>query len=299
VGIFNITPHIGYRAIGFGNSPQHNSKFLAQGIVGAEAHTRFTRSSQGFSHAVEPYVQYDYFSNPTVNPHKHYLFDLEDGLYRQNSLRYGARNFFRFKHAAQLNMDLYARSFINTPHFKRHIPYIYLDSTLRANDFTEYSLNTAWDTRRKNLSYFNVRSDITVSENLAFGLEYRHRNAYAWRKVDYENFMIDTYRSQHALRHSLMSDKRDTFLAHVFLRVTPQLAFEFATRHGWGRKHAHNYTEYEVNCFTLIKNAFRLTLTFRHRATGNDYSIDFALGGGAHTADMRFRKIGQGNYNLP
>ena len=49
VGIFSITPHVGYRAIGYSNSPQHDSKFLAQGVAGLEAHTRFKRSGNGFS----------------------------------------------------------------------------------------------------------------------------------------------------------------------------------------------------------------------------------------------------------
>ncbi|MCE5294228.1 MAG: LPS assembly protein LptD [Chlamydiales bacterium] len=60
VGIFSITPHAGYRAIGYGNSPQHEARFLAQGIVGVEAHTRFKRVTDTLVHAVEPYAQYDY-----------------------------------------------------------------------------------------------------------------------------------------------------------------------------------------------------------------------------------------------
>lgn len=299
VGIFNITPHVGYRAIGYGNSPQHDSRLLAQGSLGIEAHTRFRRVGDGLTQTLEPYIQYDYYTNPTVNPHKHFLFDLDDGLYRQDVLRFGARNFIGFSSGAQANFDLYARSFFNSPKVGSRIPKIYLDSVLRATDYTQFTLNTAWDAQRNILDHFNLRSDFTFTENLAMALEYRHRSAYSWRKTDHSNFMIDTFRSQHSLRHSLMSDKRDTFLTHFFMRIMPQLAFEFRTRHGWGRKHAHNYNEYEVNCITLIRNAVRLTLTFRHRATGNDYGIDFSFGGGSHSADIDFKRIGQGNYNLP
>lgn len=299
VGIFTLTPHVGYRAIGYSNSPQHESRLLAQGFTGLEAHTRFKRFGNGFSQSVEPYVQYDYYTTPSVNPHKHFLFDLEDGLYRQNVLRFGARNFIAFTPGPQLNFDIFARSFFNTPNVGSRIPKVYLNSVLRASDYTQFTLNTAWDTKHNNLDHFNLRTDLTFTEDLALALEYRHRSAYSWRKTDHDNFMIDTFRSQHSLRHSLMSDKRDTFLTHFFVRVMPKLAFEFRTRHGWGRKHAHNYNEYEVNCITLIRNALRLTLTFRHRSTGNDYGIDFSFGGGSHSSDIDFRRIGQGNPDIP
>ncbi len=299
VGIFSITPHLGYRAIGYGNSPQHSSRLLAQGIIGLEAHTRFKRMQNGLSHIVEPYVQYDYYSDPTVNPHRHYLFDLQDGLYRQNSLRFGARNFVAYGQGSQLNFDAYALAFINTPKIGSPIPRVYLDSVWRAGKYTQYTLNTAWDTKRNNLDHFNIRGDLTFSEDVAFALEYRHRSPYAWRKVDYSNFMIDTFRSSHELRHSLMSDRRDTFLTHFFVRLMPQVAFEFQTRHGWHRHHAKHYNEYEINIFTLLRNAIRLTFTFRHRETGNDYGIDFAFGPGNHSADTSFKKLKTGNYNLP
>ncbi len=299
ISIFSFTPHAGYRVIGYGNSPQHESKLLAQGIAGFDLHTRFKRSSDGISQAVEPYLQYDYYSKPTVNPDKHYLFDLQDGLYRQDVARFGARNFVSFRNGSLLNFDVYARSFFNSPNVGSHIPKVHLDSVWRPTDYTEYTLNSAWDTKHNNISHLNLRTDITFSEDLAVALEYRHRNAYSWRKTDHDNFMIDTFRSQRALRHSLMSDKRDTFLTQVYLRLMPQLALDFRTRHGWGRKHARSYNEYEVNCITLFRNVVKVTLTFRHRATGNDYSIDFSLGGGSHSIDTSFKRIGQGNYNLP
>lgn len=299
VGVFSVTPHVGYRAIGYGNSPKHNSELLAQALGGVEAHTRFKRQGTNLSHALEPYVQYDYYSNPTVDPRKHYLFDLQDGLYRQDMMRFGARNFLHFTNGAQLNVDLYGRSFFNSPKIGSHLPKVYLESTLRPTEYTQYTLNTAWDTKRNILDHFNIRADWTFTENLAMALEYRKRSPYAWRKTDYDNFMIDTYRSSHRLRHSLMSDRRDTFLTHFFVRLMPQLAFEFRTRHGWRREHAKPYTEYEVNCITLVRNAVKLTLTFRHRATGNDYSIDVSFGGGDHSAATGFKKISHGNYNLP
>ncbi len=297
--IINITPHVGYRAIGYGNSPQHDSKLLAQAIAGVELHTRFKKQSASFLHAVEPFVQYDYYSKPSVDPHGHYLFDMNDGLYRQDFLSFGARNFMTFKNRSQLNFDLYARSFFNTPTIGRHIPIVYLDGIWRPTDYMQYTLESGWDTQRHNLDHFNAKADITFTEDIAFAVEYRKRNAYSWRKTDHNNFMIDTLRSQHALKHSIMSDRRETLITRFFVRFMPQLALEFRTRHGWGRRHAKNYTEYEINCFTLLRNAIKLTFTFRHRETGNDYSIDFGFGSGTHSIDTDFKRLGQGNTTLP
>ncbi len=297
--IFNFTPHAGYRAIAYGNSPQHDSKLLAQGFFGAEIHTRFKRVGEASTQVLEPYAQYDFFSNPTVNPHKHYLFDLQDGLYRQETLRFGARNFLHFLKGEQLSFDLYARAFYNTPTIGSRIPKVYLDGVYRPSDFMQYSFKTAWDLQHNMLDHGNLRADLTFSEDFALAFEYRHRSPYAWRKVDYDNFMVDTFHRQHSLRHSLMSDRRDTVLAHMYLRLMPQLALDLRARHGWGREHAKNYTEYEVNLITLIRNAIRLTFTFRHRATGNDYSINFSFGNSSQSADTSFKRINQGNYTLP
>ena len=214
-------------------------------------------------------------------------------------MRFGTRNFMRFGPDSQLNFDLYARAFYNTPTIGSRIPKVYLDGVYRPSGFIQYSLKSAWDLQHNMLDHGNVRADITFSENIALGLEYRHRSPYAWRKVDYDNFMVDTFHRQHSLRHSLMSDRRDTFLTHFFLRVMPELAFDVRTRHGWGRRHAKGYNEYEVNCITLLRNTIRLTFTFRHRSTGNDYSIDFAFGDSSPTVDTTFKRISQGNYNLP
>lgn len=292
VGVLSVTPSVGYRLIGYGNSPQHDSRLLAQGVVGLECHTRLVREKQAF----EPYVQYDYYTEPSVKPPKHFLFDLQDGLYRQNSMRFGARNFFYFPES-KLTADLYTRAFFSSRNIGRTIPKIYLDGAWQATPYTLYSINSAWDTQRHDLDHINGRADLTLNEDIAVALEYRHRNAWSWRKVDPDNFMLDTFRSQHQLRSSQLSDRRNTVLAHLFLRLNPRVSAEFVTRHGWKRQHARPYTEYEVNLFTWLRGMVKLTFSFRHRETGNDYSFDISLG---HTpsGNPTFKKLGQGNYEL-
>ena len=292
----SVTPSVGYRLIGYGNSPQQDSRLLAQGVFGFECHTRLMREGQQVKSALEPYAQYEYFTQPTVKPPEHYLFDLQDGLYRQHSVRFGARNFLYFP-KSQLNFDLYSRAFFEAPNIGSKIPKIYLDGAWKATPYSLYSINSAWDTQRNNLDHINGRVGLTISEDIALALEYRHRNTWSWRKVDPENFMIDAFRPQHELRNSLLSDRRNTVLAHLFFRLSPRISAEFVTRHGWRRQHTRPYTEYEVNVFTLLRGMVKLTFSFRHRETGNDYSIDFSLGH-VPSGDTTFKKLGQGNYEL-
>lgn len=300
---FVFTPYVGYRAIGYGNSPQEESRLLALGTAGFECHSRFKRSLDDVLHIVEPYVQYDYVTEPTVKPPKHYLFDLEDGLYRQNMFRFGARNFVRFApidgFRPQLNFDLYARAFVNTPNIPSSIPRVYFDSTWKPTSRLQFTLGSAWHTEANNLDHFNLRSDITVSENVALGLEYRHRDQYAWRKVDPENFMLDTFRKQKELLDSQVSDKRDTFLAHVFWRVTPSVALEAKTRSGWGRRHQKNYNEYELNMYLLVRQAFQVEMKFQRLVEGYRLHFGFTLGQKAPSGNPAFTRIGQGNYDMP
>ena len=298
-GKFGVcTPYVGYRVIGYGSSPQAEGRVLAQANGGVECHTRFWRESARTHHIVEPYVQYDYFTSPTVKPPKHYLFDLEDGLYRQNMVRFGTKNYLRFD-TSQLNFDLYARAFFNSPTIQTPIPRIYLDGTYKPTARMLYTLGSAWDTKRANLDHFNLRADVTVSQNVALGVEYRHRNSFAWRKVDPTNFMLDTFRKTSRLLHSELSDRRDTFLMHLFFRLTPDFAIEAKSRHGWGRKKMKPFDEYELNFIAFVRQAFQVTLNFQHRAEENRYGIYFSFGQRPPSGAPSYNRIGQGNYMLP
>lgn len=303
LGFLTITPYAGYRVIGYGNSPQHEGRLLALASAGAECHTRLERTSGAFHQALEPYVQYDYVTRPTVTPPKHFLFDLEDGLYRQNSASIGARSFVSFQKEdgfiSQLNSNLYAKTFFQTPSIGSTVPWIYWNNVWKATPYSSYFLNMAWDTQRGNLDHFNARSEFTVNENIAFAMEYRHRSSYSWRKVDHENFMIDTFRSRDRLRHSLMSDRRDTFLPHLFIRFTPNVSMEALSRVGWNRERKpHSYNEYEINLTTLLKGLLSLTFSFQHRKEENRYSISFSVGAKRPSTFTGVRKFGQGNYDI-
>jgi len=298
----SLTPYIGYQAIGYGNSPTNDAKALVQGIVGFECHSRFVQDVAGCRQILEPYLQYDFSSLPQVSPGSHYIFDLRDGLYKQNMLRFGGRNYLRYLKddgfLSQFDFDLYARAFFDTPTISRTIPRVYFDANFKATPYTFYTLSSAYDTKRSNLDHLNARADVTVSENIAFSLEYRHRNSYSWRKVDPDNFMIDSFRSEQDLFYSQLSDRRDTFLTHIFIRPLPNHAFEFITRHGWRRSDKPSYNEYEINWIMKIREVFHITLNFQKREAENRWGIYFSFGAKTPSKHLEFTKIGQGNYDM-
>lgn len=301
-GGLSLTPHIGYQAISYNNSPQGNAKFLAIGKVGAECHTRLVHPLTQGSDALEPYVDYQYLTDPTVSPPKHYLFDLQDGWHRVNQLRFGARNFFTFRtddpFLRRLYIDAYARSFFHTKAIGRSIPRVYTDLNFKATPETSYFANIAWDTKRKYFDHTNVGVMKTFSEYAAATFEYRHRSAYAWRKLDPDNFIVDSFRKESRLRHSELSDRRNAILAKLFLRFTESFAVDLQTIHGFHRKRHPRYTIYRADVIMLLRGALEVTFSIEKRSGEKQprCSVEFSLGMEKPHASQS-RKIGHINYD--
>lgn len=297
----SITPQIGYTVIGYSTSPQNNAKLLALANAGVECHTRFVRTFTHWHTAVEPYAHYEYLTFPTVDPHKHYIFDLEDGYYRLNTLRFGLRNFFT-RNAVRdfqnrLNLDLYTRAFFHTPTIYQPIPKIYLDGSWKALSWMSYTLSSAWDLERNIMDHFNLRGDLTISEDIALALEYRKRSPFSWRKVDSKNFIIDSFISEKRLRHSALSDRRDTLLAHLYCKLSADMGVELLTHHGWNRRGERRYTEYEARLNTLVQGTVNLAIGISHLiGQGIKYSLELSMGATAPSTSRKISRIGQVNY---
>ena len=304
----SVTPWAGYTLINYGNSPQSDDKFLGVAKLGIESYSRFTHKLPNGNYALEPYVNYSYFSAPSVPPEHHYIFDLKDGWHRLNMFRFGLRNFLGVTRPdnfyERLSLDLYARAFVNTPAISNSIPRVYADATWRASPSVSYGLGSAWDTKRNDIDHVNVKGDFTISDGVALGLEYRKRNAYAWRKTDQENFILDSFRSEQSLRHSPLSDRRDSAIVKMFVRFAPEFAVELKTRFGWGRKIEPKYQAYEIDVLTLIRGALALKLSLQYRTgdrsamyKGWRSSWDFWLGLEKPSMRKEVKRIGECNYD--
>lgn len=299
-----ITPLVGYRLIQYSNSPQHDARLQAIGELGIGAKTRFVSSSQLGQQILEPYVQEMSLTKPPVQPHKTYIFDIEDGWTQMNMLKYGIRHSWYLPSSQSFTpkiiTDFYSRSFFASHHLPKDPYKIWLASTWDATPKVSYKLDTAWDVRRHLVDHWNLAMRRTISRTLAVVLEWRQRSAYSWRKVDPENFIVDAVRSPHRLRHSEMSDKRRTFLCSLCWSPTPAVDIDFTSYFGFRHDSPRRYTNYEVNITSLIRGALRVTVTFFHRPGGptNGFYVTFALGPKKESSSTSFHKIGDGNYDL-
>lgn len=283
MGPFNWTPELGGVSIFYGNSPKREEeKWLVQGKAGYTLSTQFYRHYDCFKHVIEPYTSYFFHSKPSVDPNDHYIFDIDDGWYRLNQLTFGVNNsFYRKKDSCVTRpfyADVYAHAFFDSVHIKPVIPRLYGRFMFFFIPTLRELIETAWDFRHHQLAYVNIRVDWTYNADFAFGTEYRHRNPYVWRKVDQENFFLDAYRSEETLRHSPVSDRRDTLLFHMFYRFHPNWVCEISSRNGWNRMHEPRYAEYEINLLTTIQTAWHLKLSFQHQEDDTRVAVYMNVG---------------------
>ena len=283
LGNFNLTPKAGIVSILYGNSPKSGEKYLLMGTFGLNLNTDFHRFFYNNKHVVTPYIQYNYFTSPTVSPDHHYIFDMNDGLYRLDQARFGfSQSFYRKLETGFISrlafIDLYANAFFDTHTFPQTIPKAYIDTTFNVFSSLKHTLNSCWNFNQNELDYLNIRTEWTVNEDVALAAEYRHRSPYDFRKADHTNFILDSYKTVEEMRHSQLSDRRDTFLLHLFYRFHPCWALEIESRHGWNREFEPAYNEFEVDLIGNLPSAWNFKLSYQHREDDDRLSFYMSIG---------------------
>jgi hypothetical protein len=272
-----------FLGIYYNNSPQDQHRLLGLAHFSSDLKTSFSKRLGCCKHVIEPYIRSDYYTSPTVSPSRHYIFDVDDGWFQANMHRIGVRNEFYVPHASgcmtrPLAIDLYTYGFFDTPTIGRAFPKAYLTLSALSYQTIRHTLDTAWDFQHGQLDHFNIRTDWTVANNLAIRAEYRHRSPMAWRKADAYNFILDAYRSQRQLEHSILSDRRDTLLTNLYFQFDPNWALLFEMRHGWNRKHEPSYTEFETDLIGTLPSAWNVKLSYQHRQDDDRVAVYFTIG---------------------
>lgn len=283
LGPVTMTPQTGAVLLFYGDSPQDEARAQAIGILGTDIITQLYRRSENFKHVIQPYISYRFYSAPTVPPKKHFIFDIEDGWYHLNKLTFGLNNSLYAKGKNQcisriLYADIYAHAFFNAGHIKPFIPLVYNRLIFFFFPTMKHTIETAWDFWHRQIDHFNLRCDWTLDEDTALSMEYRHRSAFSWRKCDIDSFFLEAYHSDRRLRHSQLSDRRDTLLIHGFYRFHPNWAIELSSRYGWNRSKEPRYTEYEVDVLTTVQSAWHLKFSFMHTEDDNRVAVYINIG---------------------
>jgi hypothetical protein len=281
-GEFTATPEIGGLIIYEGNSPEKRPRWVGLGLFACKLDTRLHRHYSYCKHVIKPYIRYEYYTAPTSSPKQHFIFDIDDGWYRLNLFRFGTQQSFYFKEGAligrNLLVDLYANAFIDSQTIPKPIPKAYGRVVWNITDRLRETIDTAWDFVHNELDHINFRTEWTYNQNLALSCEYRHRSPWDWRKADHSNFFLDAFRSLKELRHSQVSDRRDTLLLHLFYRFQPTWALEFESRHGWNRICERSYNEFDIDFLTTLRSAWNLKFTYRHTEDEDRLAIYISLG---------------------
>lgn len=282
-GPLNATPQARTVAIFYGNSSGGQVRWLLTGVLGCDFNIPFSRNYTTTKHVIIPYVNHQYIAFPTISPQDHYIFDINDGWYRLHMTRFGIRQSLYRKDwrgfiQRYLFADLYANAFIDTHTIPLTVPKVYSRVVFNSSYTLRHTIETAWDFFKNRVDHFNIRTQWTINPDLAISLEYRHRDAFAWRKVDYDNYILDAFHTIEELHHSQLSDRRDTALLHFFYRFHPTWAVEFESRHGWNRRNRSRYTEFEVDLLATLRSAWQVKLAYQHKESEDRVAVYFSIG---------------------
>lgn len=281
LGPLILTPEIAGVGIAYSNSPDGHSAGLASGDFTLKGETALSQAFARWKHVIEPYAHYKYLTAPRVSNDDHYIFTIQDAYTRLNLLRFGMRHSFYVKTwdyiRRPLWIDLWANAFFDTPTIPQTIPKGYVNMEFKPTERLFLGLDSGWNFQEHQLDFYNSRIEWTWNENVALALEYRHRSRYDWRKADFYNFTLEATRTEEELLASPLSDRRDTFLARVFCRLSPNWNAKFQLRHGWKRENQPNYTEYQIEVGTVLFEHWRFNFSFEKREFDHRFSMSLKL----------------------
>lgn len=274
-----ITPELSGNTILYSNTPTNNAHLLATGKFRCDFRSKIAGHFSECSHIITPYCTYQSLFHPTLGPHEHYIFSIDDGWNRLNFLKMGLEQLALFRsHSRSLFAHLYAYAFFGQHTIRGTIPKIYADVQYNPNARSEYTLESGWDCAHAQLDHLNVAGAWTFNPNIALSAEYRHRSAWCWRKVDRENFVLDATYSERRLRGSQLSDRRDTLLLHLFYKFHPDWSCELTSRYGCNRKREPVYCEFEVDLSTTIYRVWNFRFSYEHRENDDQVAVYLTIG---------------------
>ncbi len=267
-----VTPSLGLTALFYSKSPEKHP--ATQGIFsyGCRAQSELQKKYSHYKHLITPYLDFRGYTRPTIPIDHHYIFDIEDGYAHLNLLKAGVRqSWFSTPLGPFLPAffcDLFTYGFFGTPNaLHRAVPKAYASFGWNrpflslSGDLCYNLAKNLWDAANAHLLW-------TINAHIALSVELRHRSAFAWRKADPWNFFVDVARPLNELLDSPMSDKRNTLLTKLYMRLSPTITCSLGSHNGWGRKSEHPYNEARVDLYKLITSSWQMRLSYRY--TPND-----------------------------
>jgi hypothetical protein len=279
LGIFNMSPELGFKGIFYSNTKNESGNLQTLFNYNFKSHASFEKSFNLFAHEAKPYLEFRGLTTPSLNSKDVYIFSVQDGFSHLNELKLGFKNsFFTPSSSSPLpgfTADLFTYSFLNSQTLKAPVSKAYLDMFM---NFNKASLQTsyAWNFEKNVIDHINHALSLTFNEYFAATLELRHRGKYEWKKDNFYNFMLDAARPIDQLENSPLSDERTTFLARWQLQLSPLSMLQVQNQIGW-RPNQPFYHESKVDFLTTITNTWKLKVSYMRTVRTNQYSFELNL----------------------
>jgi len=275
LGGLTVTPRGGIVGIYYSDSPQNDPVGQFAFTYGGDANVTFSRSFEGFKHMVEPYAQHLGYTKPKARVDDYFIFDIHDGYDQLDQLRFGVRQQFYSRSSPVIlptfRLDLYGYSFWGAQAFDQRIPKLFADFEINRSSYA-IDGGLAWNLEKKLLDYGNARLLYTVNDRFAFGVEYRHRSKFWWRKAIQDNFVVDFARPLSLLVETPLSDRRDTFLTRTHWRLSPRWQLNLQTFHGWHRKDERSYNGAKIDIYTMLSGSWQMKFSYKY-IPGSEFSF--------------------------
>ncbi|MCB1107028.1 MAG: hypothetical protein KDK76_02910 [Chlamydiia bacterium] len=278
---FTLTPLVGIEGVFYGNSQQDRPAALGALIYELLLDLTLKRNYKTFRHTLQPYINYEGMSHPTISPSTPYIFSIQDGFNRLNVIKSGIRNLFYNKKTPlfepNIIADLYTYAFFGDQTFSKTVPKMGGDFIW---NFPSWKLSSyiRWNIEKEVLDYANLSLAWTINQNFAFKTEFRHRSRFDWRKDSPNNFIMEVTRDISELVHSPLSDGRNTLLSRLQIKIAPQWIARLESHIGWGRGGKPSYNEAKFDLITMISTSWRLRLSFTHSPAPENKNDRFTFG---------------------
>lgn len=261
-----VTPSLGYLISSYNKSAQGQGASLMAPTASLNMQMQWTKSG-AYTHCVQPYAYTHWIGDPLKSIDEHYIFDFRDSLTKQLIQQLGIKqNWYR-------GTKPLAMAYIQSV-WIRGGPYKAPDIKERQKGSQHYEGSVFWyvtDRWRlvtegqwgrsdKSPRSWNVRSEHTWTKQFANAFEFRSRNSRAWRKSSPDDYSLESYRGEEFLRHSRLSDARNTTLTQWIYQPSPNWALRFDTAHGWNRAAFKAYSQYCMGISTDLGASWRLQL---------------------------------------
>lgn len=276
----NLTPLLSFRGIFYNKSRKGHP--ICQAALNYEMFIdlKLKRHYKKTDHILQPYIHYQGLTHPTISPDTPYIFDITDGLNRLYQIRSGIQNAFYLKKyplfEPNFMADIYLYAFFSNRTFQKTIPKIQSSMTW---NFPSVVLKKqiGWNIEKQTLDFVNLSAAWTINQNFAFKTEWRHRGRFAWRHANENNHIVEITRSIQNLLDSPLSDRRNTFLTRMQMKIGADWTARLESHIGWGRQDQPSYHETHIELITLISTSWKLRLVFTHSPAPNKKNDHFSF----------------------